>query len=241
MPLASTLSSAASSIALTADFMKGYIPVFAGTVAASGMTLTSASYSALELAAAEAVSQLSSMFFVPLTGLIMMVTLLSSVSDNVNSAKIISLFEKRLFRLFSVFLSTVFVGLVTIKGALASSADSVSVKGIKLLAGNTIPIVGGAIGDAYTSVLGSLNLIKGTVGAFGIFAIAAVNIPVITEMLLWMIAVNICSALCGLLGEENAAKVLDGVSGVLSLTNTITVFSAVVFILSTGIILSLRS
>ena len=130
---------------------------------------------------------------------------------------------------------------VTIKGALASSADSVSVKGIKLLAGNTIPIVGGAIGDAYTSVLGSLNLIKGTVGAFGIFAIAAVNIPVITEMLLWMIAVNICSALCGLLGEENAAKVLDGVSGVLSLTNTITVFSAVVFILSTGIILSLRS
>lgn len=100
------------------------------------------------------------------------------------------------------------------KGALASSADSVSVKGIKLLAGNTIPIVGGAIGDAYTSVLGSLNLIKGTVGAFGIFAIAAVNIPVITEMLLWMIAVNICSALCGLLGEENAAKVLDGVSGV---------------------------
>ena len=49
VPLASTLSSAASSIALTADFMKGYIPVFAGTVAASGMTLTSASYSALEL------------------------------------------------------------------------------------------------------------------------------------------------------------------------------------------------
>ena len=31
------------------------------------------------------------------------------------------------------------------------------------------------------------------IGAFGIFAIAAVNIPVITEMLLWMIAVNICS------------------------------------------------
>ena len=58
VPLASTLSSAASSIALTADFMKGYIPVFAGAVAASGMTLTSASYSALELAAAEAVSQL---------------------------------------------------------------------------------------------------------------------------------------------------------------------------------------
>ena len=240
VPLASTLSSAASSIALTADFMKGYIPVFAGTVAASGMTLTSASYSALELAAAEAVSQLSSMFFVPLTGLIMMVTLLSSVSDNVNSAKIISLLKKIISIVLGV-LSTVFVGLVTIKGALASSADSVSVKGIKLLAGNTIPIVGGAIGDAYTSVLGSLNLIKGTVGAFGIFAIAAVNIPVITEMLLWMIAVNICSALCGLLGEENAAKVLDGVSGVLSLTNTITVFSAVVFILSTGIILSLRS
>ena len=107
------------------------------------------------------------MFFVPLTGLIMMVTLLSSVSDNVNSAKIISLLKKIISIVLGV-LSTVFVGLVTIKGALASSADSVSVKGIKLLAGNTIPIVGGAIGDAYTSVLGSLNLIKGTVGAFGI-------------------------------------------------------------------------
>lgn len=114
VPLASTLSSAASSIALTADFMKGYIPVFAGTVAASGMTLTSASYSALELAAAEAVSQLSSMFFVPLTGLIMMVTLLSSVSDNVNSAKIISLLKKIISIVLGV-LSTVFVGLVTIR------------------------------------------------------------------------------------------------------------------------------
>ena len=208
--------------------MKGYIPLFAGTVAASGMTLTSASYSALELAAAEAVSQLSSMVFRPVNrayydgyAFVIRFGQCKFRENNITFEKIISI-------VLGV-LSTVFVGLVTIKGALASSADSVSVKGIKLLAGNTIPIVGGAIGDAYTSVLGSLNLIKGTVGAFGIFAIAAVNIPVITEMLLWMIAVNICSALCGLLGEENCGKVLDGVSGVLSLTNTITVFSAVVF------------
>ena len=103
VPLASTLSSAASSIALTADFMKGYIPVFAGTVAASGMTLTSASYSALELAAAEAVSQLSSMFFRPVNrahydgyAFVIRFGQCKFRENNIS-------FEKRLFRLFSVF------------------------------------------------------------------------------------------------------------------------------------------
>lgn len=141
------------------------------------MTLTSASYSALELAAAEAVSQLSSMFFVPLTGLIMMVTLLSSVSDNVNSAKI-SLLKKIISIALGVFINRI-CGSGHNKGCSCFLRRQRKRKGNKkLLAGNTIPIVGGAIGDAYTSVLGSLNLIKGTVGAFGIFAIAAVNIPV---------------------------------------------------------------
>lgn len=239
VPISNALSAAASSVKLTAEFMLTYIPALAGVVSASGMPLSSAAYSAATIGLAEVIMQLCSEFFLGIISIILCMVFLSSVSDNFNSEKIIGLFKKFITVVMSV-LATVFVGMITIKGNLASSADSVAIKGVKLIAGNVIPIVGGAVGDAYTSVLGSMTLIKNTVGSFGIIAICVINIPVIAELLLWYFAVNICSVFCDILGNSNGKKILDGISSALVLVNTITIFSAVIFILSTGVVISLK-
>lgn len=239
VPISNVLTAAASSVKLTAEFMLSYIPALAGIVSASGMPLTSAAYSAGTIGLAEIIIQLCSKFFFSIISIILCMVFLSSLSNNFSSEKIISLFKKIITVSLSI-LAGVFVGMITIKGNLASSADSVAIKGVKLIAGNAIPIVGGAVGDAYTSILGSMTLIKNTVGSFGIIAVCAINIPIIAEMLLWYFAINICSVFCEILGNQNEKKILDGISSAVVLVNTITIFSAVIFILTTGVIISLK-
>lgn len=239
VPVSNVLTAAASSVKLTSEFMLSYIPALAGIVSASGMPLTSAAYSAGTIGLAEIIMQLCSKFFFAIISIILSMVFLSSLYNNFNSEKIIGLFKKFITVALSL-LAVVFVGMITIKGNLASSADSVAIKGIKLIAGNAIPIVGGAVGDAYTSILGSMTLIKNTVGSFGIIAICIINIPIVAELLLWYFAINICSVFCEILGNQNGKKILDGISSAVVLVNTITIFSAVIFILATGVVVSLK-
>ena len=59
---------------------------------------------------------------------------------------------------------------------LASSADGMIVKGVKMAA-SFVPVVGGALGEAYTSVAASISLLKSTVGIYAIIALALTCIP----------------------------------------------------------------
>lgn len=239
-PVSKALTAALSAVRLNADFMLLYIPVFTGTVAAGGQPLTASVYSALSLGAAEAVSQLCAVFFPSLVGLILCFVFLSCVSSGFHSEKAVELLKKLITVLLGV-TATVFVGMVTLKGLLASSADTAAIRGVKLMAGNAIPIVGSAIGDAFASVLSSLALVRNTVGIFGLIAIAVTVLPPVIELLIWYFLLGLCSLFCSFLGAEGAERMLGGISSCVALINTLTVFSSVVFILSTGLILSMRS
>ena len=123
---------------------------------------------------------------------------------------------------------------------MAFSGDSVAVKGVKTLVSSTVPIVGSALGDSLTSILGSIALIKNTVGFFGILVIALINLPVIIDLLLWYLAVAFASAVSGTLGLAQIQKMLDGIGATISLVNVLVIFTAFLFTVSTGIILQFR-
>lgn len=240
IPVSKTLTAAIAAIELSANFMLAYIPVFAGVVSMSGMPVTAVSYSAVTVGIAEITAQFCAQFVTGIVGIILCFVFLSSVSQTINSERIINLLKKVVTVVLSL-LATVFVGMITIKGMLSAATDSVAIRGVKLIAGNAIPIVGGAIGDAYTSVLGSLGLIKNTVGTFGIVAVAAIHLPAVIELLLWYMILTLCSVFSGVLGISNCEKTLNGLASAVALINTVVIFSCVVFILTTGIILSLKS
>ncbi len=234
-----TLSSAFSAIQLCTDFMLVYIPGFAGVIAMSGKPLTSAAYSSVMVGISNLFSELNMHLLLPVVQVFFLLNILSATDGKLAFENIIAFFRKTV-QIVLGFSSAVFTGLLTIKGMLAASGDSVAVKGVKTLVGGTVPIVGGALSEGLTSVLGSISLIKNTIGVFGILIIILINLPVILDLLVWYCAVSFAAAVGGALGQTQMKKLLDGIAATVSLVNVLVIFTAFLFVISTGIILQFR-
>lgn len=234
-----SLTAAFSAIKLSADFMLVYIPGFAGVVAMSGKPLTSAAYSGVMVGVSNLFSEVQVYVFLPLIQVFFLFHLLAALQED-RAWDGVTAFLKKTVQIVLGFCATVFTGLLSIKGALAASGDSVAVRGIKMLVGSAVPIIGSALGDAYTSVLGSIGLIKNTIGVFGILIIALVTVPAILDLFLWYIGVSFCAAAAGALGQPQIKRLLDGVASTVSLVNTLVIFTAFLWIISTGVILQFR-
>lgn len=234
-----SLTAAFSAIKLSADFMLVYIPGFAGVVAMSGKPLTSAAYSGVMVGVSNLFSEVQVYVFLPLIQVFFLFHLLAALQED-RAWDGVTAFLKKTVQIVLGFCATVFTGLLSIKGALAASGDSVAVRGVKMLVGSAVPIIGSALGDAYTSVLGSIGLIKNTIGVFGILIIALVTVPAILDLFLWYIGVSFCAAAAGALGQPQIKRLLDGVASTVSLVNTLVIFTAFLWIISTGIILQFR-
>ena len=240
VPLSEAISSAVSAVKTVADFMLAYIPVFTGIISASGQPITSFAYSSVVLAFAEILVKGTDVFIIPLISVMTCLNVYSSLNGRLDLSKITSAVKKTITVALSV-AATVFVGLINIKGNLATSADSLAIKGVKAASGSVIPIIGGVMGDALGAVLGSFSLIKSVFGVFGIIAVAVTVLPSIIELLLWFFFLSFSSAVCSSFDNGVCARVLETVCSMISIINTFLIFVATVFILTTGTVLSLRS
>ena len=220
--------------------MLAYIPFFTGIISASGQPITSFAYSSVVLVFAEILVKGTDAFIIPLISVMTCLNVYSSLNGRLDLSKITSAVKKTITVALSV-AATVFVGLINIKGNLATSADSLAIKGVKAASGSVIPIIGGVMGDALGAVLGSFSLIKSVFGVFGIIAVAVTVLPSIIELLLWFFFLSFSSAVCSSFDNGVCARVLETVCSMISIINTFLIFVATVFILTTGTVLSLRS
>ncbi len=238
-PLTDLLETAFSAVSLCGDFMLTYIPGFAGIIAMSGKPLTSAAYSSVMVGVANLYAQGGIQFFLPFILVYLSLSVFSSLQEKYALQPIVRCLQKIIYTGFGLS-ATLFSGLLTVKGALAAGGDTVTVKGVKMLVGSSVPIVGGALSEGVTSVLASAALIKSTVGIFGIFVIVCTALPAVIELLLWHIALSFSGAVSESLGQTRIKNLLQSIAGVLSVTNVFVIFTAYVFIISTGVILQFR-
>lgn len=240
IPLSDAVTSAFSSIKTVGDFMLSYIPVYTALISASGQPITSFTYSSVVIGFAEVLTKSTELFIVPLICIMTCLNVYSSLNENLNFEKITALIKKTITVLLSV-AASVFVGLINIKGNLSVSADNLALKGIKTASGSLIPIIGSTVGEALTSILGSFSLIKNVFGAFGIIAVVITVIPSVIELLIWYFFISITAALCKSFSNGHTVKILDSLCSTVSLVNIFLIFTAAVFVLTTGTILSFRS
>ncbi len=240
LPLKDVLVRGVTAISVSADFMFVLIPVLAGVITAGGNPALALSYNSFTFAAAQAVSQLSSSVVLPLSGMFMATGIVSSVSPELKINGLTDIIKKTVFATLS-FAATMFSAVLSLKGVMAESADNLVSRGIKLATSSAVPIVGGAISEAYSSILGSLSLIKNAVGMFGIIAVAVINLPVMIELLFWIFALKLSAVFASVLGDEKSCELINVISSTLTIINAMILFGAVMFIISTGIILSFRT
>ena len=239
VPLGECLSRVVSAIRTSADFMLMLIPVLVTVLTVSGNPTAALTYNSLCFFAAQIVVAISADFIRPLIQTTLSLSIMGSLSDSVNFEKIIQ-FIKRFTVFIMSFTSTVFITMLSIKGMLSASADTVAVRGIRFMIGNLIPVVGGAVSDAYTSISGTLSLVKNTVAVFGIACVAFLNLPVITECICWVFSFACISMVSEMFSQNQTASLIRAVSSCVVMMTVMLLFVVIVFVLSVGLVMLIK-
>lgn len=239
VPVYQAIEAAISSVGICCVFMKTLIPVLAGVLIASGNPMTAASFQTWAFAAAQFISSICQSFVIPVVGAVVALDISGSLLPEYKFNSITSFIKKTVISVLS-FTATLYVSFLGIKNALSSSADSVAGKGIKLLISSAVPVVGGALSEAYSGIIGSLTLVKSSVGVFGIISVAVITLPSVLNLIFWIFALKLCAAAGEIFGQNEISGLLSSLSSALTLVNVVLLFNCVLFIISMALLLNLK-
>ena len=239
VPLYQAMESAVSSIGVCSGFMKALIPVLTGVVSASGNPALALSFQSVAFGLAQVISVACEKYVVPVVGAVIALDITGALMPSFKLGGITDLIKKTVTGALS-FGASLYVSFLGIKGALANAADTVANKGIKLIISSAVPVVGGAISEAYSGILGSLVLVRSTVGIFGIAVIAVITVPSMIQLLFWIFALKVGAATGEVFMLDGTAKLLKALSSAVTLINVVLLFNSVLFIISTALILAMR-
>ena len=238
--VSSTLSAVISVLGASEKFMLVFVPVYTLIISLSGNPASALTYNTLVIGFAEVISYFITTGITDFLGLFYCLGISFSFNESINISRIISSVNK----IFSIILglaASLFTGFLSIKSVLSASADSLSVKGIRFLIGSTIPIVGSSISDAYSSFLGSINIIKGSVAFIGIIVIVIINTPIIFETITYYASFCLLTYVAESISAKKAADILKCFSCGMRMLLLVCIFEMFIMIISTGIMLSLKS
>ena len=122
----------------------------------------------------------------------------------------ISNFVKRIYTFALGFLMLLLSFSLSVQTALTASADSVAMRGAKMLAGSAIPVVGGSVGETLKTVSSSVVFLKNTVGVGGIVLLVLLLLPTFLSLLLYRLSFIAASSCADFLGCSRESKLLSG-------------------------------
>lgn len=238
-PAMKSISAAVSAIGVCADFEKALIPVLAGILTANGKPSLALTYRGAAFAAAEFVGSLASETALPLIGVSASLGITGAMLPTLRLSAISEMIRKTATTVLGC-TAGLFTGFLSLKSVLSSSADGLVVKGVKM-ASSFIPVVGNALGEAYTSVFASMSLLRSTIGIYAIIVFFITGIPVVINLALWVFAMRIACSISELLDCRVCSEILRNIAFVFSLTNAILLLCLAVFIISSGLVVLLKS
>ena len=112
---------------------------------------------------------------------------------------------------------TVFMSILSVQTFVTSSADSVLIRTAKFAVSSGVPIVGGTISDAVSTVHGSLALIKSSVGTYGLIAAAVIILPTLINVVCYRLSVTAAEAVSDIFGVKELSSLLKSCGAVMSI------------------------
>jgi len=240
IPVAVFIDGIADTIGYVCRFGSVLIPVLSGLAAASGKTASAAACSAVTLAALETIMIILPTVIVPVLRVLLGISMVSSLCGYFDLGRLASTVEKILrwmLGLAGVFLS----GVLAVSTIAASASDGAATKATRFVLSGAVPVVGGVISEAIGTIANCVDIIRSSVGAFGIVAGLFIVFPSIILAALWLGGLNLSAWAADGLGTGQTGTVMKAMSSVVSLSLGLIAFSAMTVTCSAALIMTLRS
>lgn len=128
--------------------------------------------------------------------------------------------KEQLKKLSTWFLKTtlaVFLTYMSITGAVTGAADKTAVKAAKAAISTVVPVIGKSLADASEALLLSAELVKNSLGVYGIFAFLAIFLSPFLRIGVQYLILKLTAALCGCLGSKRLAGLTEDFSAAMGL------------------------
>ena len=218
------------------DFMTAFTPVFAGIIITSGNPGTGLCYNTAVYAVVSVIVQVIGTFLLPVLSMCLALSIADAVNPETSLGGILR-FTKTIVTWSLGFLMTIFLGVMSVQGIVRGTADSFATKTARYVVSNFVPFVGGAVSDAYSTVLGSLRILRSTTGFVGIVTICILFVPVLVQLVLYRFAVSGAAALSELFSVPSLTKLLRGIENTLQMTLAVLICFSVMFLVAIAIVL----
>lgn len=218
-------------------FMIGFIPMFSAALIGAGRPATGATYSLFLMGASQMVAQLVAGTLIPLMSIYLAICISGAFLPDLNIVQAAGGIKSAVNWTMGLIL-TVFFALLSLQGLLTGGADGLTVRATRFIIGNFVPVVGSILSDGYMAAQGYLRLLKTTVGVYGILVAMFIFLPIIIRVGVWYLIAQLVAMASDIVGAGHIATILRSCSNVLALLLSAIICFALLFIISTGIILS---
>ena len=136
---------------------------------------------------------------------------------------------------------TIFVGVVSLEGTLASSVDGITAKTAKAIVSSAVPIVGKILGDVVDSVLGCGLILKNAVGFVGVIVIIGICIMPILKLTVLTFSYKLVASISEVIADSKIVKLLDEIGDIFKILLAILVTVTFMVIIGTTLLVKMSN
>ena len=221
-------------------FMNTLIPVLVSLMLYTGSITTTSILEPIILFLINFIGNLIQNILIPIILIIASISIISKISDQVQVAKL-SKFLKSSTLWFLGIILTIFVGIVSLEGTLASSVDGITAKTAKSIVSSAVPVVGKILGDVVDSVLGCGIILKNAVGFVGVVIIISICIVPILKLSVLTISYKLVASISEVIADAKIVKLLDEMGETFKLLLGIMSAIAVMLIIGTTLVIKISN
>ena len=235
-PLSKAFAVSAAVLQHTADFSAAFSAVYAGVIAAGGGVTSATVYQSAMAGGCELAMEIAAKLLLPLLSMCMAMSMVDAVNPAISLAGLIRLLQKAAAWLLGLLMAA-FLGLLSVQSLVSVAADRAATKAAKYVISGSIPIIGGAVSDAYAAVLGSMGVLRSGVGFVGIAAMLSLLLPVLLELGLYRMLTGAAAAASELFGTDALTRLFRNFEAVLATGFSVAVSFSVMFVFSTAVMM----
>ncbi len=214
--------------------MSGLMPVMASLYVYGGNAVAGAASASSLALFLTVLSTICARVLLPLLQIAFALCIVGAVPSSVNLSPVNNLVKNTATTLMA-FIFTLLGFTLYIQTTVGSASDSFVSRSVRFATGVFVPVIGNMLGDASRTVMASVSVIKGTVGAVGIVMLLSVVLPPLLIVILHKLMLLVCSIAARVLGCEKEGALLLELGGILNVLLALSAGALVVCIIAMAV------
>ncbi len=214
MPIAGHLERVSEAMKSVSVFMSSFVPVYAGILVSGGQPSAAVSFQSIVLYAAELLSWVAGSVIVPLLSVSLALGLTGSLTPELKLGRVGTMTGKAAAWILTLGM-VLFTGVLSLQTFVGGAADKLSDRALRFSIAHFVPVVGGSISEAFSTVRGCLHLLRSTVGCFGVAATLVIVLPPLLSCLVWNLTLSVGETAAELFGLPSFSQLLKTAHGII--------------------------